>query len=37
MKLILLLLAGIIFWTFLEYLIHRFLGHKKHGNNLVRK
>lgn len=37
MKLILLLLAGIIFWTFLEYVIHRFLGHKKHGNNLVRK
>lgn len=37
MKLIFSLIAGIVFWTFLEYIIHRFLGHKKQGNNLVRK
>lgn len=33
---ILFLLAGVITWTLLEYLIHRFLGHKK-GKGLVKK
>lgn len=28
--------SGVIFWTFLEYLIHRFLGHQKKGRNAVR-
>lgn len=30
------LLLGIITWTFLEYVIHRFLGHKRKGNGLIR-
>ena len=37
MKLLLSLLGGIVLWTFLEYIIHRFLGHKKKGQNLVRQ
>ncbi|HWB63527.1 MAG TPA: sterol desaturase family protein [Chitinophagales bacterium] len=30
-------LSGIIFWTFLEYIIHRFFGHAKHGQGPIRK
>lgn len=30
-------IAGIIAWTFLEYTLHRFLGHKKHGKNEFTK
>ena len=29
------LILGILFWTFLEYVIHRFLLHKKGTNNPV--
>ena len=31
------LLSGIIFWTFLEYALHRFLGHEHKGKNLFKK
>jgi len=31
------ILLGIISWTFFEYLIHRFLGHKKRANNPITK
>jgi sterol desaturase/sphingolipid hydroxylase (fatty acid hydroxylase superfamily) len=34
---LLFLFAGIVMWTFMEYLIHRFLGHQKRGKNPVRK
>lgn len=27
--------AGVFSWTFLEYVIHRFLGHRKKGNNPI--
>jgi 4-hydroxysphinganine ceramide fatty acyl 2-hydroxylase len=37
MKLVLSLLGGIVLLTFLEYVIHRFLGHKKKGGDLVRR
>ena len=30
------LLPGIFLWTFLEYIIHRFLGHQKRGRNVIR-
>ncbi|MCB9032839.1 MAG: sterol desaturase family protein [Chitinophagales bacterium] len=36
-KYILFFTLGIITWTFLEYCIHRFLGHKKRKNALVKK
>lgn len=36
MKFILFYFLGIVFWTFLEYNIHRFLGHKRKGNNMVK-
>lgn len=34
---ILLIALGAFFWTFLEYVIHRFRGHNKNGRGLVRK
>jgi len=30
-------LIGIILWTFLEYIIHRFLGHQKKGKQIIQK
>ncbi len=37
LKAVIFLVAGVITWTFLEYIIHRFLGHRKKGNDPVRK
>jgi sterol desaturase/sphingolipid hydroxylase (fatty acid hydroxylase superfamily) len=34
---LILLASGVLFWTFLEYIIHRFLGHQKKGKNVIRK
>ena len=34
---ILFLAIGIISWTFLEYIIHRFLGHQKNGKHIIKK
>jgi sterol desaturase/sphingolipid hydroxylase (fatty acid hydroxylase superfamily) len=31
-----LFISGFITWTFLEYVIHRFLGHRKKGRNIVK-
>lgn len=36
MKFILFLSLGVIFWTFLEYNIHRFFGHRRKGNNIIK-
>lgn len=30
-------IAGVVTWTFLEYTLHRFVGHKKHGKNEFTK
>ena len=30
-------LLGVAFWTFMEYIIHRFLGHQKRGKNIIRQ
>lgn len=32
----LMLLCGIVFWTFMEYVLHRFLGHVHKGNNFFK-
>lgn len=37
MTILLLFSLGVIFWSFLEYVIHRFLGHKKIHKGLVKK
>jgi sterol desaturase/sphingolipid hydroxylase (fatty acid hydroxylase superfamily) len=29
-------LMGVVFWTFLEYVVHRFLGHQSRGKNPVK-
>jgi len=34
---IVLFLLGVVLWTFLEYVIHRFLGHKKNSKNIIKK
>jgi sterol desaturase/sphingolipid hydroxylase (fatty acid hydroxylase superfamily) len=34
---LLFIFLGIVSWTFLEYVIHRFLGHKRRKNGLVKK
>lgn len=31
------LAAGLLFWTFMEYLLHRFLGHEAEGKNFFKK
>jgi len=31
-----LFIVGIVSWTFLEYIIHRFLGHRKKGRNIIK-
>jgi len=30
-------ISGVLLWTFLEYVIHRFLGHEHKGKNLFKK
>jgi sterol desaturase/sphingolipid hydroxylase (fatty acid hydroxylase superfamily) len=37
MVFLLFFIAGVFFWTFLEYVIHRFFGHQVHGKNIVKK
>ncbi len=37
MKYLILFIAGIITWTLLEYIIHRFFGHKKKGKGIIKK
>jgi sterol desaturase/sphingolipid hydroxylase (fatty acid hydroxylase superfamily) len=34
---IIFLAFGILFWTFLEYLIHRFLGHQNNAKHIIRQ
>lgn len=36
-KALLFFFSGVILWTFMEYVIHRFLGHQKRGKNPIRK
>ena len=30
------IISGILFWTFIEYILHRFLGHVHKGNNFFK-
>ena len=34
---IIFLACGILFWTFLEYIIHRFLGHQNKAKHIIRQ